>query len=290
MSTGKDEAMDTRVLYNAGLIRALNVGVLGFALFLMMMSPVSADLCADFDDIPAATEFHVGDTGFSWGYELNFKEFFWPWGGSTVDGEAFIDTNWMAGGSGFDMAVNNINVDVKIAGDTAPTCVSFRYGDYAGNVNLEINGSLKVVEDFIELDGEEVEGVTVEVIPLGGSKGVVELHGAVTQLAIGGQQFFLDDICPFCEPPEKLCADFDDLVLETNYYVDDTCTTQGYLVKFKKFFWSSGTGTVDGNAQVMAAGMAGGSGFEMGLFNINADIDIAGGTPVPCVTFRFGEY
>jgi len=290
VSTGKDEAMDTRVLYNAGLIRALNVGVLGFALFLMMMSPVSADLCADFDDIPAATEFHVGDTGFSWGYELNFKEFFWPWGGSTVDGEAFIDTNWMAGGSGFDMAVNNINVDVKIAGDTAPTCVSFRYGDYAGNVNLEINGSLKVVEDFIELDGEEVEGVTVEVIPLGGSKGVVELHGAVTQLAIGGQQFFLDDICPFCEPPEKLCADFDDLVLETNYYVDDTCTTQGYLVKFKKFFWSSGTGTVDGNAQVMAAGMAGGSGFEMGLFNINADIDIAGGTPVPCVTFRFGEY
>ena len=143
---------------------------------------------------------------------------------------------------------------------------------------------------FIELDGGDIDGVTVHVIPLGGSKGVVELHGPVSQLAIGGQQFYLDDICPFCEPPEEKCADFDDLTGGTDYYVGNTCITRGYTVEFKKYFWSSGTGTVDGNAQVMTAGMAGGTGLEMGLFNINADINIAGGTPVPCVTFWFGEY
>ncbi len=272
-----------------GFLALLSIGQCAL-LFLTPLVWAQGEVCADFDDLVAGTEYYVGDTLFTQGYKVGFKEFFWLPSGSTIDGVATVDTAGMAGGSGFDLIVNNINVEVDIAGDKTPECVSFRFGDYDGNVNLEVNGDLKNVENFTDLEGMDVGGATVHVIMLGGSKGVVELQGSVTQLAIGGQQFYLDDICPFCKPPAAICADFDDLVGGTKYYVGDTFVTQGYQAKCKEFFYLPSGSTVDGVATVTVGGDAGGSGFDLNLGNINVDIDIAGDAPPECVSFRYGEY
>ncbi|HOH31930.1 MAG TPA: hypothetical protein PLC40_19790, partial [Candidatus Hydrogenedentes bacterium] len=134
------------------------------------------------------------------GYLFKGQEFFWLPSGSTINGVATVMSGgWgSAGGSGNDLSLNNINVDIAI---NAP-CVSFRFGAYGGNLNIEVNGELKNIVDFADIDGTTIGGVPVEVIFLGDGKGIVELQGPVTQLALGGQEFFIDDICPFCKPDE----------------------------------------------------------------------------------------
>lgn len=275
--------------HSSGFLALLSVGQCAL-LFLTPLVWAEGEVCADFDDLVVGTEYYVGDTLFTQGYKVGFKEFFWLPSGSTVDGVATVDTAGMAGGSGFDLWVNNINVEIGIAGDMTPECVSFRYGEYGGNLNLEVNGDLKNFANFPDIDGTVIGGVTVKVIDLGGGKGVVELQGAVNQIALGGQELCIDDICPFCKPPAAICADFDDLAAGAKYYVGDSFVTQGYQAKCKEFFYLPSGSTVDGVATITVGGDAGGSGFDLNLGNINVDIDIAGDTPPECVSFRYGEY
>ena len=77
----------------------------------------------------------------------------------------------------------------------------FRYADLGGNTNLEINGDFRNVADLSALDGLVVGGhlVTVAwVAGLGFERGTLTVHPAgppIDRLRVGGQEFFLDDLC-----------------------------------------------------------------------------------------------
>jgi len=72
--------------------------------------------------------------------------------------------------------------------------VSFKFGEYGGNLNLEINGDFWNFDNMVDIDGMVIGGVTVSVDwgGGGGDCGQVSLSGDVEFLRIGGQEFWMD--------------------------------------------------------------------------------------------------
>ena len=65
---------------------------------------------------------------------------------------------------------------------------------YGGNVNIEINGDFRNVNDYRDLDGMMVGGVLIHVLwgGYGNDCGCILLDGAVQKLAVGGQEHWMD--------------------------------------------------------------------------------------------------
>ena len=77
-----------------------------------------------------------------------------------------------------------------------PRRVTLAYLDLGGNENISVNG-----DPFPAFIGElanappAMGGANVVVTPSSGGAGKVEIDGAVFILKIGGQEFWLDDVC-----------------------------------------------------------------------------------------------
>jgi uncharacterized repeat protein (TIGR02543 family) len=162
--------------------------------------------CVDFEDPPLGTEYHVGDTFTDSGAVIDVERFQWDSGqwcnGSC--GYASVANDGDAGGSGQEMWINNVNLRF----DFGSPCesLSLLYGEYGGNLNIEINGDFRNFEDFADIDGLTIGGVTVVVDDLGDYKGRLTLSGVINSFAIGGQELCIDDVCPTVplEPPVGL--------------------------------------------------------------------------------------
>ena len=130
--------------------------------------------------------------------------FTWWNGVSTSAGQATTGTAGKAGGSGTEIGVNNITLSISRGFGQVLKAVRIRFGEYGGNLNLEINGVSVNVDDFAKLNGKVIGGVAVSV-PSGGfgnDHGVVEFTGTMPdqpsglgQIAVGGQELWIDDIC-----------------------------------------------------------------------------------------------
>jgi len=92
------------------------------------------------------------------------------------------------------MLVNNVNLRFDFG--ESPKTLSLRYGEYGGNINVEINGDLRNVDDFSDLISP-IGGVHVTIGNFGDCKGVVSLSGTINSLAIGGQELWIDHVCRF---------------------------------------------------------------------------------------------
>jgi hypothetical protein len=68
-----------------------------------------------------------------------------------------VQNGGMANGSGMEMMVNNINLDIDFGGSVTYSEVYF--GEYGGNLNLEINGQFVNFENFHQIDGALIGGV-----------------------------------------------------------------------------------------------------------------------------------
>ncbi len=151
--------------------------------------------CIDFEDLALGTAWSVGTSLHPSGYMVTGKEFqhygWWTW-----DGYADVDTSGLAGGSGQDVRVNNINLDFNFGGDVKD--LSFRFGEYGGNLNIRINGYFKSFDNFADINGTTFGSVNVSVTNgLGSDKGEVKLTGGIiTSFAVGGQELWIDDVCP----------------------------------------------------------------------------------------------
>ncbi|MCB1150234.1 hypothetical protein KDK88_01705, partial [bacterium] len=78
------------------------------------------------------------------------------------------------------------------------TEVAFEYIDLGGTENLAVNGSVVQIGDMPSFHGLNLGGVTVSVLTIpipGGRYGKVTLTGDVQTLQVGGQEFFMDDLC-----------------------------------------------------------------------------------------------
>jgi plastocyanin len=145
----------------------------------------------DFEDLSPNDIFRVGDNFNSGGLQLHVRSFRFSNGDVYNNGSTRISTAGLAGGSGQELFTNNVNIAMQPRGGAS--LVTIRFGEYGGNINLAINGDFKNVADFQELDGETIGGVlfSVEAIE---NKGILRLKGSIQSFAVGGQEFFIDDI------------------------------------------------------------------------------------------------
>ncbi|MAE69699.1 MAG: hypothetical protein CME06_04425 [Gemmatimonadetes bacterium] len=114
------------------------------------------------------------------------------------------DANIVVSNEALGSAVQEIMVDnctIVFEPDPPAKAARFRYADLGGNTNFEINGDFRNVADLSMLDGFIVGGHLVTVVwvsGLGFERGILTVHPAgppIDLLRVGGQEFFLDDLC-----------------------------------------------------------------------------------------------
>jgi hypothetical protein len=146
----------------------------------------------EFEDLILGTEYHVGDVFTTSGTPIAVKPFQWSNGQWTADGNTRVSNDGNAGGWGKEMWVNNVNLDFNFG--VPISALSLLFGEYGGNVNIEINGDFRNGADFSDFNGLAIGGVMVSVVDFGGSKGRINLDGTIEQFAIGGQELAIDNV------------------------------------------------------------------------------------------------
>jgi len=157
--------------------------------------------CVDFEDPAAGTLIYVGTTVTDSGADVTGVPFQWSNGIWTNNGNAEIvlaDAAWChAGGTGQELLVNNINVEIEWPAALA-NGLTVLFAEHGGNVNLGVNGAHANAENFDGLVGM-LGGVVVSCSGpgcTGGGLAQLKLEGTVNQFYIGGQEFCIDDVCP----------------------------------------------------------------------------------------------
>lgn len=244
---------------------------------------LATPVCVDFEDLTLGATYGIGDTFVDSGAVVTGHPFTWSNGTVFSGGSVQVQDAGLAGGSGKELAVNNINLDFDFGAPLSG--LSFQFGEYGGNLNIEVNGDFVNFDNFANIHGATIGGVDVSVINgLGNDTGWVRLDGTVHSLLVGGQELWLDDVCP-----ETDCVDFEDLTMGAAYNVGDSFTDSGVHIEALPFVWSNGTVFNGGMARVVNSGLAGGSGLEINTNNINLSFDF--GAPLPKgLSLQFGEY
>jgi hypothetical protein len=238
--------------------------------------------CVDFESLTLGDQYTYGDVFVESGATIQVKEFFFANGTSTTGGYTQVGNAGLAGGSGLELQVNNVNLAFNFGHPL--TGLSFLFGEYGGNLNIEINGDFRNFDNFASINGLTIGGVTVAVTNgLGNDTGMVQLTGTVNSFAVGGQELWIDQLCLQGE-----CVDFEDLAVNTQYNFGDTFADSGADVEVKEFYFSDGTPFTGGFAEVENGGLAGGSGLELQVNNVTLAFDF--GQVLPGLSMDFGEY
>jgi hypothetical protein len=143
----------------------------------------------DFEDTTPGAIYNVGGSFTTSGVVITAGEFFYLPSGSTTSGYAEIQSGSRAGGTGYEVWTSNINLSF----DFGLPCegLSLQYGDYVGNINLQINGSLANVEDFALLPAT-LGGTSIFTTP--GNLGAMFVIGTINSFEIGGQELAIDNV------------------------------------------------------------------------------------------------
>ena len=178
----------------------LNIFVLTAGLLLCMGNPSYA-LTLDFEDLTAGTTYSLGDSFLTGGVQASVQDFQWlttppRWACADAgfcSGFTEVDTSQLAGGSGNDMHFNNASLDFNLG--VPVTGLSLLFGEYGGNVNVDINGALQNFQNFADINGATIGGVTASVVNgFGNDMGNLVFAGSITSFTIGGQELWIDDI------------------------------------------------------------------------------------------------
>ena len=155
--------------------------------------------CIDFEDMPAAGVYGVGATftADNTGLQAQFtgEPFTWSGGGITAAGQTSVDHSNHAGHLGQDMMVNNILVDIDFGATVDGVVMNF--GEFGGNLNLEINGDFRNFNNFQDVNGLNIGGVNVNVVGggFGNDVGRLAMSGPISSLKVGGQELWIDHVC-----------------------------------------------------------------------------------------------
>ncbi|MFC2105791.1 hypothetical protein ACFLS0_03470 [Candidatus Bipolaricaulota bacterium] len=172
----------------------------------VVLSRSSLSHCVDFEDAAPAATYLVGDTLVDSGVEIRFEPFEWYSGVLTSAGVGMIDSGGQAGGSGQETWLNNITA--RFGFGPSPNGLTFRFGEYGGNLNIEVNDEFVNFGNFADIDTWVIGGADVSVVNgFGDDFGTVTLSGMVHSFAVGGQELVIDDVCPTFEPLEIYFSD-----------------------------------------------------------------------------------
>lgn len=164
-------------------------------------------VCVDFESpLALGTQYGTpvsqssGDIAFTTasGVTVKIWDFHFTGGGGTFN-LAKIDTAPVPFGSGQSIRTNNINLEFDFSQIGFTTVqVDFEFLDLGGFENISVNGSSPVFVGELSKAPTPIGGVTLAVseTPItGGKKGTVTLIGAVNTLSVGGQEFWIDNVC-----------------------------------------------------------------------------------------------
>ncbi len=133
------------------------------------------------------------------GIEMFVYDFRWMGGGGTFN-LARIEMPSVPFGTGQTINTNNINLEFDFSGVGFPVSrVELQYLDMGGFENLGVNGQpVPIYAGELSAAPSPIAGVNVSVtstpVP-GGKTGTLVLTGAVQKLRIGGQEFWIDNVC-----------------------------------------------------------------------------------------------
>ncbi|MHC4063795.1 MAG: PEP-CTERM sorting domain-containing protein [Planctomycetota bacterium] len=173
---------------------------LAVLLAVSLAAPLSAQT-VDFEDLTLGTVYNVGDSFVDSGVTITGQTFFWSSGTPTDNGFTEVENGGLAGGSGLELQVNNINLDFNFGGAIPGLTIDF--GEYGGNLNIDINGDFRNFENFAEIDGLTVGGALVTATgdgATGAGLGDLTFDGAIDSFAIGGQELWIDNAAAVPEP------------------------------------------------------------------------------------------
>ncbi|MBC7772725.1 MAG: hypothetical protein H7210_09550 [Pyrinomonadaceae bacterium] len=123
---------------------------------------------------------------------------FFQVGGGTSFGIASVERTVEQIGFGRVLQLNNINAGFNFSalGRAGRVCIEF--GDLGGHENLVVNNSPVYIGEISAVPSNFAPGITATVSTTntsGGIRGVLTLEGSIYNVRIGGQEFFIDDIC-----------------------------------------------------------------------------------------------
>ena len=153
--------------------------------------------CLRFSDLTPGATYDVGDTITTSGTDIVVEQFQWANGNWTSSGLAKVDTRNYAHGSGNDLNANNVNLHFRF--DYPIDKITFKFGELGGNNNIKVNGDFENVHDLVGSNGTTIGGVqaTVDAYQQGNNWfGKMILDGSISDFSIGGQELWLDDVCP----------------------------------------------------------------------------------------------
>lgn len=153
--------------------------------------------CLKFSDLTSGTKYNVGETIETSGTNIKVEKFQWGNDEWTEGGYAKVDDQGYAKGSGNDMQCNNVNLNFQF--DYPLNKITLSFGDLGGNSNIKINGQFKNVSRIKDLQNTTLGNVqiTLEAVQDGNNwYGKMTLTGAMTGFSIGGQELWLDNVCP----------------------------------------------------------------------------------------------
>jgi len=165
------------------------------ALMLSASCGASATLI-DFEDLTLGDTYSPVSLFSTGGVDASIRNFQWSSGAWTSGGVGQV-SNWgWAGGTGNEMILNNTNLGLDFVGSVGSAgYLVFQFGEYGGNMNLDINGHFVNFNNWEDLDGATIGGVTVNVLAggLGNDKGTVEFNGLIDKFLTGGQEYAVDN-------------------------------------------------------------------------------------------------
>lgn len=151
---------------------------------------MAGDVCFGFENLPigfSGTPGKILQSNFEPSASISLEPFVQADGDLNHDGFARVTTNSLLDADGNVLELNNIVV--SISGRPAEN-VSLDYLDQGVDNNFGINNDFRVVSDLTQLDGETIGGTLVTVV-----NGSISIDGIVESLEIGGQEFFIDNVC-----------------------------------------------------------------------------------------------
>jgi hypothetical protein len=153
--------------------------------------------CLKFNDLAPGTTYNVGSTISTGGKTVKVEQFQWANGTWSSAGHAKVDSSNFAGGSGNELRANNVNFNFQL--DYPLSKLTFKFADYGGNENIKVNNDFRNVSNFLGLNNTTIGGVSVSVTAvqtISSIRGEMVLQGAISGFTVGGQEFWIDEVCP----------------------------------------------------------------------------------------------
>jgi len=181
---------------------ALSLLLCTVLMFVLTACPPTPPVCVDFEPpLTVGTQYGTpvgqapGTVIFTTnGIPVKIYDFVFAGGGGTFN-LAQIDNAPVAFGSGQCIRTNNINLEFAFNGVHQ---VQFEFLDLGGIENISVNGSSPIYVGELSAAPASIGGVNLSVTTTpvtGGVKGIVKLTGVIKLLRIGGQEFWIDQVC-----------------------------------------------------------------------------------------------